>query len=131
MKNRSQSRNNNDFKTKSNYLQNGSTLIEPDNGCKCHSSNGLHHFNCLPDHLRFNRYVHTGYRVDLSTWGCLKSLFYLHNESFNVYSHGMYRNHSMFYDPKRIMELKDSRASQVYQDKHVRNDVAYDAYFRA
>ncbi|XP_028406100.1 progestin and adipoQ receptor family member 4-like [Dendronephthya gigantea] len=89
MKTRWQNGSNNNSKSKSNHESNGLTPIEPDKGCKCHSSNGLHHFNCLPDHLRFNQYVHTGYRVDLSTWGCLKSLFYLHNESFNVYSHGL------------------------------------------
>ncbi|XP_028405998.1 progestin and adipoQ receptor family member 4-like [Dendronephthya gigantea] len=89
MENRSIKNKNNKSKSKSNHEPNGLTPIEPDKGCKCHSSNGLHHFNCLPDHLRFNQYVHTGYRVDLSTWECLKSLFYLHNESFNVYSHGL------------------------------------------
>ena len=56
--------------------------------CECGSSNGLHHFNCLPNHLQFNQYVHTGYRMNMSTWQCFKSLFYFHNESFNVYSHG-------------------------------------------
>lgn len=74
-------------------LQNGSMQIKSDKSCYCRSSNNLHEFNChfVPKHLKFNEYVHTGYRVDLSTWKCLKSLFYLHNESFNVYSHGRYR----------------------------------------
>ena len=56
--------------------------------CECGTSNGLHHFNCLPNHLQYNRFVHTGYRVNMSTWQCFKSLLYFHNESFNVYSHG-------------------------------------------
>ena len=55
---------------------------------ECGTSNGLHHFKCLPSHLRFNRFVRTGYRLNLTTWQCLKSLFYFHNETFNVYSHG-------------------------------------------
>lgn len=57
--------------------------------CECDRSSGLHHFNCLPSHLQFNRFVRTGYRVNLSTWECLKSLLYFHNESFNIYSHGL------------------------------------------
>ena len=117
MENQSKRRNNN-FKSKPNYEPNGSTPIESDKGCKCHSSNGLHHFNCIPDHLRFYQYVHTGYRVDLSTWECIKSLFYLHNESFNVYSHGKYANYSKFYHFKRNENLKYPRTSQVYQQKH-------------
>ena len=56
--------------------------------CKCAISKGLHNFNCLPSHLRSNRFIHTGYRMNLSTWQCFKSLFYFHNESFNIYSHG-------------------------------------------
>ena len=81
-------RNNNETKADKNGFQNGSTLKRANECCKCHHSNGLHHYNCIPDHLRFNRFVHSGYRVDLSTSECLKSLFYLHNESFNIYSHG-------------------------------------------
>ncbi|XP_028406101.1 progestin and adipoQ receptor family member 4-like [Dendronephthya gigantea] len=75
---------------KSDRASNGSTQIaKPKSNCKCHAKNGLHHYNCLPEHLRNNQYVRTGYRVNLSTWECIKSLFYLHNESFNVYSHGL------------------------------------------
>ncbi|XP_070566614.1 progestin and adipoQ receptor family member 4-like [Ptychodera flava] len=44
-------------------------------------------FACMPDHLRFNRFVLTGYRPLMSVVGCLYSLFYFHNESINVYSH--------------------------------------------
>ena len=80
--------NNNDKSFDNNGVQNG--LIKVPKSCKCHGANGLHRFNCMPEHLQLNKYIHTGYRVDLSTWECLKSLFYLHNESFNVYSHGMY-----------------------------------------
>ena len=88
MENQSRNRNNNQKSLEKNGFQNGSTPIGK--SCKCHGSNGLHRFacECLPDHLRFNQYIHTGYRADLTPWECLKSLFYLHNESFNIYSHG-------------------------------------------
>ena len=42
----------------------------------------------IPVHLRFNKYVHTHYRPSMTIGGCLKSLFYLHNETVNVLTHG-------------------------------------------
>lgn len=42
----------------------------------------------LPRHLQFNRYIANGYRRPLSMLQCLNSVLYLHNESFNIYSHG-------------------------------------------
>lgn len=41
-----------------------------------------------PPHLQFNRFVLTGYRPISSGSGCLRSLFYLHNELGNIYTHG-------------------------------------------
>ncbi|KAM3821649.1 progestin and adipoQ receptor family member 4 isoform 3-T3 [Vipera latastei] len=41
-----------------------------------------------PPHLQFNRFVLTGYRPASSGSGCLRSLFYLHNELGNIYTHG-------------------------------------------
>ena len=42
----------------------------------------------LPDVLRFNRFIQTGYRrAPLSKRQCLCSLGYCHNETFNVLSH--------------------------------------------
>lgn len=41
-----------------------------------------------PPHLQFNRYVLTGYRPISSVQECVKSLFYLHNELGNIYTHG-------------------------------------------
>uniref|UniRef100_A0A8C6VPI7 Progestin and adipoQ receptor family member 4 n=1 Tax=Naja naja TaxID=35670 RepID=A0A8C6VPI7_NAJNA len=41
-----------------------------------------------PPHLQFNRFVLTGYRPVSSGSGCLRSLFYLHNELGNIYTHG-------------------------------------------
>ncbi|CAM9948916.1 unnamed protein product [Lampetra fluviatilis] len=42
-----------------------------------------------PPHLRFNKYVLAGYRPVSTGSGCLHSLLYLHNESGNIYSHGL------------------------------------------
>lgn len=42
----------------------------------------------MPRHLQFNPYVKTGYRPLLSAWGCIHSLFYLHNETVNILTHG-------------------------------------------
>ncbi|XP_049759622.1 progestin and adipoQ receptor family member 4 isoform X2 [Elephas maximus indicus] len=42
-----------------------------------------------PQHLQFNKFVLTGYRPASSGSGCLRSLFYLHNELGNIYTHGL------------------------------------------
>lgn len=48
----------------------------------------LLHWRDMPQHLQFNPYVLTGYRP-LQTWaGCLRSLFYFHNETINILTHG-------------------------------------------
>jgi len=44
----------------------------------------------VPMFLQFNPYVRKGYRKPNLTFGeCCKSLFYLHNESTNIYLHLM------------------------------------------
>uniref|UniRef100_A0A3B3VY83 Progestin and adipoQ receptor family member 4 n=1 Tax=Poecilia latipinna TaxID=48699 RepID=A0A3B3VY83_9TELE len=45
-------------------------------------------FTKTPPHLQFNKYVLTGYRPVSTTTDCLRSLFYMHNELGNIYSHG-------------------------------------------
>ncbi|XP_043959190.1 progestin and adipoQ receptor family member 4 isoform X2 [Gambusia affinis] len=45
-------------------------------------------FTKTPPHLQFNKYVLTGYRPVSTTPDCLRSLFYIHNELGNIYSHG-------------------------------------------
>uniref|UniRef100_A0A3B3T8I7 Progestin and adipoQ receptor family member IVa n=1 Tax=Paramormyrops kingsleyae TaxID=1676925 RepID=A0A3B3T8I7_9TELE len=42
-----------------------------------------------PPHLQFNKYVLTGYRPISSVQDCVRSLFYLHNELGNIYTHGI------------------------------------------
>jgi predicted membrane channel-forming protein YqfA (hemolysin III family) len=41
----------------------------------------------VPLHLRFNRFVHGGYRCGLSTSACVRSTAAWHNESLNIWSH--------------------------------------------
>ncbi|CAA9995473.1 unnamed protein product [Nesidiocoris tenuis] len=48
----------------------------------------------MPRHLQFNPYIHTGYRPLLSFWGSLGSLFYMHNETINIFTHG--ESHTKF-----------------------------------
>jgi hypothetical protein len=44
----------------------------------------------MPLHLQFNKYVHTGYREVQGAYGCIKSLFYFHNETVNIITHSKY-----------------------------------------
>ncbi|XP_028825816.1 progestin and adipoQ receptor family member 4 [Denticeps clupeoides] len=46
-------------------------------------------FKNSPPHLQFNRYVLSGYRPVSTFQECLRSLFYVHNESGNIYTHGI------------------------------------------
>ena len=51
-------------------------------------SQNLRKIHEMPRHLRFNKYVLTHYRPPSDSIGCLKSLFYLHNETVNILTHG-------------------------------------------
>jgi hypothetical protein len=42
----------------------------------------------MPRYLQFNPYILTGYRPVQSVWGCVHSLFYFHNETINILTHG-------------------------------------------
>ncbi|XP_078578496.1 progestin and adipoQ receptor family member 4-like [Branchiostoma floridae x Branchiostoma japonicum] len=46
-------------------------------------------WSSIPPHLQFNRFVLGGYRPLQSVGECVQSLFYLHNELFNILSHGL------------------------------------------
>lgn len=48
----------------------------------------LLHWRDMPQHLQFNPYVLTGYRPLQSWAGCVASLFYFHNETINILTHG-------------------------------------------
>ena len=56
------------------------------------STKNLLEINQIPIHLRFNKYVLTHYRPPSDLIGCLKSLFYLHNETVNILTHGKSNN---------------------------------------
>lgn len=48
----------------------------------------LQEWEDMPKHLQFNPYVLKGYRPLQDIKGCVNSLFYLHNESINILTHG-------------------------------------------
>ncbi|XP_075588664.1 adiponectin receptor protein isoform X3 [Dermatophagoides farinae] len=48
------------------------------------------HFNMLPNWMQDNEYLHTGHRPPLPTfWACIKSIFRLHTETGNIWTHGI------------------------------------------
>ena len=53
-------------------------------------SHPLFRVESCPPWLRFNKYILDGYRCHLSTDQCVESLFYIHNETVNIYSHGKF-----------------------------------------
>ncbi|XP_035736155.1 progestin and adipoQ receptor family member 4-like [Vespa mandarinia] len=42
----------------------------------------------MPRHLQFNPHIHTGYRPLMTVRQCIGSLFYIHNETVNIMTHG-------------------------------------------
>jgi hypothetical protein len=47
----------------------------------------LFHWGELPEYLRDNEFIKSGYRANTGFRGSLRSLFSLHNESGNVWTH--------------------------------------------
>lgn len=52
-------------------------------------SNRLLKWTQVPAHLKFNPYIHEGYRPLAPLTGCIKSLSYFHNETINILTHGL------------------------------------------
>lgn len=44
-------------------------------------------FEDAPEYMKDNKYILSGYRVDHSAWQCAKSIFALHNETGNIWTH--------------------------------------------
>lgn len=48
----------------------------------------LLHWKDMPKHLQFNPHILTGYRPLSDVWGCMSSMWQLHNETINIVTHG-------------------------------------------
>ncbi|XP_076758963.1 progestin and adipoQ receptor family member 4 [Xylocopa sonorina] len=48
----------------------------------------LRRWSDMPQHLQFNPHIQTGYRPLMTVGQCLRSLFYIHNETVNIMTHG-------------------------------------------
>ncbi|KAJ2319847.1 hypothetical protein GGI00_006336, partial [Coemansia sp. RSA 2681] len=77
-------------------LQHGGTEGEPllgaaDADPKCHGTtkhNSRLTWNELPEWMRDNKFIHTGYRAPTNSFRkCFASLLHLHNESGNIITH--------------------------------------------
>lgn len=75
---------------------------EADDGGCCRHGGGLLKWNQVPTHLKFNPYIHDGYRPLANSTGCLKSLAYWHNESVNILTHGLPVLYIAIYSPTLI-----------------------------
>lgn len=54
----------------------------------------LHAYQDLPDYLQDNEFIFTGYRYNLPVKDTIRSLFDIHNETGNVWSHLLGNTHS-------------------------------------
>ncbi|ORC90329.1 adiponectin receptor protein 1 [Trypanosoma theileri] len=45
--------------------------------------------SCVPEYLKGNPYIITGYRAQYTTHMCIRSLLKLHNETFNIWTHAI------------------------------------------
>jgi len=60
----------------------------PHSGLKYHFKEFIGHLNHTPEFLKYNPFLHTGYRINFNTPGkVVRSLFMLHNESVNIWTH--------------------------------------------
>lgn len=77
---------NNGGDTSANYAVSESTSKDHDLGQ--YKETVLVRWSDMPRHLQFNPYIYTGYRPVMNVWGCIASLFYVHNETINILTHG-------------------------------------------
>ena len=74
----------------------------------------LYDYHEAPPFLVTNPHIKTGYRAFLPTKLCLKSLFTLHNETVNIWSHllvGLYFFYQYFYDFSLLVERGSTSSS--------------------
>lgn len=50
----------------------------------------LRRWSDMPQHLQFNPHIRSGYRPLMTVRQCLGSLFYIHNETINIITHGKF-----------------------------------------
>ncbi|KAK0085403.1 hypothetical protein PV325_005275 [Microctonus aethiopoides] len=74
---------------------NDNVNVENDGWC-------LKNWNDMPRHLQFNPHIKTGYRPLTNFTGCVKSLFYLHNETVNILTHGLATLHILLTVPNLL-----------------------------
>lgn len=71
-----------------NELDEAGELIQQHVGATCCGRDYvLHQYQQLPDFLKHNPHIHTGYRVNLTVKQTTFSFFHWHNESLNVWTH--------------------------------------------
>ncbi|XP_018576248.1 progestin and adipoQ receptor family member 4 [Anoplophora glabripennis] len=61
--------------------------LEHDEENKNYKKSTLLHWRDMPEHLQFNPHILTGYRPLTNAWGCVNSMWYLHNETINIVTH--------------------------------------------
>jgi len=53
----------------------------------CQREYELVHWDGLPEHLKYNKYIQENYRVDINVKQCLESICHWHNETLNIWTH--------------------------------------------
>ncbi|XP_043475619.1 progestin and adipoQ receptor family member 4 isoform X3 [Leptopilina heterotoma] len=48
----------------------------------------LKYWEEMPEHLQFNPHIKTGYRPLMTPTNCVRSIFFFHNETVNILTHG-------------------------------------------
>jgi len=65
----------------------GDSNCEQHQGDECKDDSRLRHWHEVPEYMQFNEFIRSGYRANFSWEMCLKSLFQMHNETGNIWSH--------------------------------------------
>jgi adiponectin receptor len=81
----------------------------------------LIYFEDLPLPWRVNQYIHSGYRFRHTFHGCIRSIFSLSNESFNIWSHllGLYLVFAQWMDTEQRLTARLEYHERTAADKLV------------